>query len=52
VAPHNIPKKKKFEKVPTGRKIMATGFCGEKGVIFGRVMPRRQHSTLSAIPEV
>jgi hypothetical protein len=28
VASRNIPKKKKFEKVPTGRKIMATGFWG------------------------
>jgi hypothetical protein len=36
VAPHNIPppKKKKFEKVLTGGKFMATGFFGVKKELF------------------
>jgi len=46
VAPNNIPKKKKFETVPTGG-IRLLDFGGEKGVIRVTVMPRGQQGTLS-----
>jgi len=46
VAPNHIPKKKKFEKVPTGG-LWLPDFGGEKGVIRVTVMPRGQQSTLS-----